>query len=336
MKAVKLEAEKGGAMKIGEMAEPTVSGRRVLVNVRSASLNFRDGLIASGNYPGVSGMGLVPLSDGAGDVVAVGDEVTRFKSGDRVVISCMPRWIAGPFEPRYALEQFGVTINGMLADFVAVDEEGLVALPETLTFEDGASLPCAAVTAWNTLTASRPLLPGQTVLTLGTGSVSLFAVQFAKIFGARVIATTSTDEKAEKLASIGADHVINYRTHPDWEKSVAEMTNGEGVDCVVEVGGGQTLRKSIAATRLGGQIGLIGFVAGFGGAIDPLSLIGRGVTLRGIGMGSRLELKALVDAMAQHELHAVVDCAYEFEEYEAAYASLANADRFGKAIIKIS
>jgi NADPH:quinone reductase-like Zn-dependent oxidoreductase len=176
-------------------------------------------------------------------------------------------------------------------------------------------------------------MPGQSVLTLGTGSVSLFAMQFAKLFGARVIATTSTDAKAEKLNALGADHVINYRTTPDWDKAVLDLTNGEGVDCVVEVGGGNTLANSIAATRPGGQIGMIGFVAGFGGAVDPLSLIGNGVMLRGIGMGNRLELKALVDAMAQHKAHAVIDRVYAFADHRAAYASLADAGRFGKAVI---
>jgi NADPH:quinone reductase-like Zn-dependent oxidoreductase len=335
MKCIKLNAGEARGMAMSEMAEPVIDARRALVRVRAASLNFRDGLIASGHYPGVFRQGIVPLSDGAGEVVAVGDEVTRFKAGDRVAIACMPRWVAGPFEPRYAHEQFGVTIDGMLAEYVAVDEEGLVALPETLTFEDGASLPCAAVTAWNTLSALRPLIPGQTVLTLGTGSVSLFALQFAKLHGARVISTTSSEAKADKLKALGADHVINYRSTPDWEKSVMELTNGEGVDCVVEVGGGNTLVKSIAATRPGGQIGMIGFVAGFGGDVDPLSLIGNGVMLRGIGMGNRLELAALIKAMAYHRTHAVIDRVYPFADFGAAFASLHDAERFGKSIISI-
>jgi NADPH:quinone reductase-like Zn-dependent oxidoreductase len=322
-------------MTLCDIPEPVADRRGVLVRVRAASLNYRDGLIAAGQYPAISRADVVPLSDGAGEVVAVGDEVTRFKAGDRVVISCMPRWVAGPFEPRYALEQFGVTLDGMLADYVAVDEEGLVALPDTLSFEDGASLPCAAVTAWNSLCGLRAPLPGQSVLTIGTGSVSLFALQFAKLFGARVIATTSTDAKAESLKALGADHVINYRDTPDWDKAVLDQTNGQGVDFVVEVGGGNTLINSLGATRPGGQIGLIGFVAGFGGTIDPLALIGKAVTLRGIGMGSRLDLEALVNAMACHKIHAVVDRIYDFPDYRAAFDSLGNAGRFGKAVISL-
>jgi NADPH:quinone reductase-like Zn-dependent oxidoreductase len=335
MRAVKLDGGQAGGMNVVELAEPSATGRAVVVRVRAASLNFRDAMIAAGHYPGISVAGLVPLSDGAGEIVAVGDGVTRFKAGDRVTISCMPRWVSGPLEQRYALEQFGVTIDGMLADYVVVDEEGLVALPETLSFEDGACLPCAALTAWTALTDSRPLLPGQTVLTLGTGSVSLFAAQFAKIFGARVIATTSTAQKGQRLKELGVDEVINYRETPDWEKAVLDLTDGTGVDRVVEVGGGNTIGKSLAATMLGGYVGLIGFVAGFGGALDPLSIISGNVTLAGVGMGSRLELEALVAAMAAHSAHAVIDRAFDFDDHAAAYARLAASNRFGKTVITL-
>jgi NADPH:quinone reductase-like Zn-dependent oxidoreductase len=336
MRAVKLSGGQAAGMSVVELAEPSATGRVVVVRVRAASLNFRDGMIAAGHYPGISVGGLVPLSDGAGEIVAVGDGVTRFKVGERVVISCMPRWVSGPLEQRYALEQFGVTIDGMLADYVVVDEEGLVALPRSLSFEDGACLPCAALTAWTALTDSRPLLPGQSVLTLGTGSVSLFAAQFAKMFGARVISTTSTTQKGQPLKALGVDDVINYRETPDWEKAVIDLTDGAGVDRVVEVGGGNTIAKSVAATRLGGYIGLIGFVAGFGGALDPLSIITGNLTLAGVGMGSRLQLEALVAAMASDDAHAVIDRAFDFEDHAAAYARLAAVDRFGKTIITLS
>src|SRR5499426_4774642 len=239
-----------------EHDQPKAGSREVLIRVRANSLNFRELSILRGNYPLPVKQDVVMASDGAGEVVAVGDGVTRAKVGDRVAVAMFPRWIDGPFAWEYAL-QIGGSLDGMLTEFIALNEDAVVHIPDHLSFEEAATLPCAAVTAWNALTGARRLQAGDTVLTLGSGGVSLFALQFAKTFGARVIATTSSEEKAGKLMTAGADEVINYRTTPDWHIAVRELTKGRGVDQVVDVGGG-TLEQSIQSVVLEGQVNFIG------------------------------------------------------------------------------
>ena len=313
---------------------PRPGRRQVLVRIRAASLNYRDLMVATGRY-GKSGVrpGLVPLSDGAGEVAEIGPDVTRVKPGDRVAGIFMQGWIAGPPDESYRATALGGSIDGVLAEYVLFEEEGLVHLPEHLSFEEGACLPCAGVTAWNALTALRPVGPEQTVLLLGTGGVSILALQFAHAAGARVIVTSSSDEKLARAKELGADAGVNYRTHPDWEKEVWTLTGKRGVDHVVEVGGAGTLPKSIAATRVGGAVHLIGVLTG--GQIDPLPIMQKAMDLRGIFVGSREMFEAMTRAVAFHRIQPVIDRVFPFEEAQAAYRHLESQAHLGKVVIRL-
>ena len=313
---------------------PRPARRQVLVRMRAASLNYRDLLVATGRYGKTEVRpGLVPLSDGAGEVAAVGPDVTRVKEGDRVAGIFMQGWIAGPPDESYRATALGGSIDGVLAEYVLFEEEGLVHLPEHLSFEEGACLPCAGVTAWNALTALRPVGPEQTVLLLGTGGVSIFALQFAHAAGARVIVTSSSDEKLARAKELGAAEGVNYRTHPDWEKEVWALTGKRGVDHVVEVGGAGTLPKSIAATRVGGAVHLIGVLTG--GQIDPLPVMQKAIDLRGVFVGSREMFEAMNRAVAFHRIQPVIDRVFPFEEAQAAYRHLESQAHLGKVVIRL-
>ena len=314
---------------------PRPARRQVLVRMRAASLNYRDLLVATGRYGKTEVRpGLVPLSDGAGEVAAVGPDVTRVKEGDRVAGIFMQGWIAGPPDESYRATALGGSIDGVLAEYVLFEEEGLVHLPEHLSFEEGACLPCAGVTAWNALTALRPVGPEQTVLLLGTGGVSIFALQFAHAAGARVIVTSSSDEKLARAKELGAAEGVNYRTHPDWEKEVWALTGKRGVDHVVEVGGAGTLPKSIAATRVGGAVHLIGVLTG--GQIDPLPIMQKAMDLRGVFVGSREMFEAMNRAVAFHRIQPVIDRVFPFEEAQAAYRHLESQAHLGKVVIRFA
>jgi NADPH:quinone reductase-like Zn-dependent oxidoreductase len=279
------------------------------------------------------------VSDGAGEVIAVGSGVTRAKVGDRVAGAVFPHWIDGPFAWEYAA-QLGGSLDGMLTEVAVLSEEALIPIPDHLSFEEAATLPIAAVTAWNALTGSRPLQAGDTVLTLGSGGVSLFALQLAKLFGARVIATTSSEEKAQRLKALGADEVINYRTTPEWHVAVRELTGGQGVDQVIEVGGPGTIVQSIKSTRYSGEIALIGSLAREASSMSEASAlavlrsaIAGVVTLRSIAAGSRAQFLALTRAIATHRLKPVIDRLFPFEEAQDAYRYYQEAQPFGKVII---
>lgn len=316
------------------LERPQPGRRQVLVRIRAASLNYRDLIVATGRY-GKAGVrpGLVPLSDGAGEVAEIGPDVTRVKPGDRVAGIFMQSWIAGPPDESYRATALGGSIDGVLAEYVLFEEEGLVHLPEHLSFEEGACLPCAGVTAWNALTALRPVGPEQTVLLLGTGGVSILALQFAHAAGARVIVTSSSDEKLERAKELGADAGVNYRTHPDWEKEVWTLTGKRGVDHVVEVGGAGTLPKSIAATRVGGAVHLIGVLTG--GQIDPMPIMQKAMDLRGVFVGSREMFEAMNRAIAFHRIQPVIDRVFPFEEAQAAYRHLESQAHLGKVVIRL-
>ncbi|HEX6555022.1 MAG TPA: NAD(P)-dependent alcohol dehydrogenase [Ktedonobacteraceae bacterium] len=321
---------------------PVPGLHEVLVRVRACSLSFRELMILIlGYYPLPVRPDVIPVSDGAGEVIAVGEAVTRAKVGDRVVGAVFPHWIDGPFEWEYAA-QLGGSLDGMLTEVAVLSEEALVHIPDHLSFEEAATLPIAAVTAWNALTGSRPLQAGNTVLTLGSGGVSLFALQIAKLFGARVIATTSSEEKAQRLKALGANEVVNYRTTPDWHVAVRELTRGQGVDQVIEVGGPGTIVQSISATRYSGEIALIGSLArdtsmGETSALAVLhSAIAGVVTLRSIAAGSRAQFLALNRALATHRLKPVIDRVFPFSEAQAAYQYYQEVQPFGKVIISHS
>src|SRR5208282_5560803 len=227
--------------------DPRPGLREILMRVRASSLNYRDLMVLKGGGRGPTKLGVVPLSDGAGEVAAIGDGVTRVKIGDRIAGTFHPRWFGGPIRPEYLTDRLGANLDGMLAEYAVLGEESLVHVPSHLSFEEAATLPCAAVTAWVALTGHRRVTAGDTVLTLGSGGVSVFALQFARVLGARVIATTSTAEKAERLKALGASEVINYAETPDWDVKARELTDGCGVDCVVEIGGPGTIARSLKA-----------------------------------------------------------------------------------------
>jgi len=302
----------------------------VLVRVRATALNFRDLALLHGQYPMTCQPNLIPLSDAAGEVITAGEGVTRFKPGDRVASSFFPRWFGGRFPQSSRAEQYGSDQDGWLAEEKVVSAEALVAVPPHLSFEEAATLPCAAVTAW---TALSGITAGDTVLTQGSGGVSLFALQLAKRLGARVIATTSGPEKAERLKALGADEVIDYTVTPDWSARVQELTGGQGVDRIVEVGGPGTLAQSIRAITVGGEIAMIGFLAAGESSIDFNALFLSGAILRRIAVGNRADFEDMNRAVSQHRLRPVVDRVFPFGQAGAAWRHFDSRKNFGKVVI---
>jgi NADPH:quinone reductase-like Zn-dependent oxidoreductase len=330
MRAYQID-EFGGpdGLTLGAREVPSPGLGEVLVRVRASALNFRDLIILSGNYPIPIPTGRVPVSDGAGEVVAVGPGVTRFRIGDRVVNSFFPNWYGGALNTMP--EQYVADHDGWLVDYKKVSAEALVPMPKHLTFEEAATLPCAAVTAWSALAGVNA---GDTVLTQGMGGVSLFAVQLAKVFGARVIATTSSSEKANRLSELGADEVIDYRASPDWGDQAKALTGGRGVDRVVEVGGPDTLAQSVKAVALGGQVSLVGVLAGANGSIDFMSLFFSLATFKPIAVGSRRDLEDLCRTIEQHEIHPVIDSVFAFEDAKTGWSHYADRQVAGKVVFR--
>jgi NADPH:quinone reductase-like Zn-dependent oxidoreductase len=320
-----------------ETPVPRPGRGQVLVRLRAASLNYRDLMVLTGRYArGAPLPDLVPLSDGAGEVTEIGPEVTRVKPGDRVAGIFMQTWIGGDIEPEHAASSLGGAIHGVLAEYVLFDQQGLVHLPPHLSFEEGATLPCAGVTAWNALYAGRPLIAGQSVLVLGTGGVAIFALQFAHAAGAQVIAISSSDDKLARTKQLGALGTVNYRQHPEWQKEVLALTDGRGVDHVIEVGGAGTLPRSIEAARLSGQIHQIGVLTGGGGQIDPSISMRKGLILRGIYVGSRQMFEAMNRAIVVSKLHPVIDRVFAFEQAAEAYRHMQSQSHLGKIVIRIA
>ncbi len=319
---------------LGSRDDPLPGAGQILLRVRATSLNYRDLMVLKGGGRGPTRLGVVPLSDGAGEVAAVGEGVGRVAVGDRVIGCFHPRWFGGPIRPEYLTDRLGANLDGMLAEYAIVSEEAVVRLPGDLSFEEAATLPCAAVTAWVALTGHRRVTAGDTVLTQGSGGVSIFALQFARLLGARVIATTSSAAKAERLTALGAAAVINYVETPEWHEEVARLTDGQGADCVVEIGGPGTLAHSIKSLAVGGHISLIGSSLSRSGiALDPLLLGGRGMTLGSISVGSRADFEAMNRAIAQHRLRPVIDRVFPFAEAAEAYRYFERRAHFGKVVI---
>jgi len=307
--------------------------RQVLVKVAACSLNYRDLAIALGSYRMPVKPNLVPLSDGAGEVVEVGAGVTRVKVGDRVAGCFFQRWIGGPPQADTHASALGGGIDGMLREYAVLEEDGVVGLPPHLSFEEGAALPCAAVTAWHALAEHARILAGQTVLVQGTGGVSIFALQLARLMGAQVVVTSSSDQKLARAKQLGATHGVNYKSVPEWDKAVVELTGG-GVDHVVEVGGPGTLGQSLRAIRVGGKITLIGVLAG-AAEINPMLIFARRANLQGISVGSTQMFEAMNRAIAAGGLKPVIDKVFSFEEAPAAYRHLQSARHFGKLVIRV-
>lgn len=317
-----------------ERPDPKPGPLEVLVRLRAAALNYRDHAIVTGAYHTHLTKPTIPCSDGAGEVTAVGPGVTRFKVGDRVVPTFFQVWIDGaPPKNRGAL---GAPLDGTLAEFIVLHEDGCVPMPPGLLFEEAATLPCAGPTAWNALmNAGKRVKPGDTVLCLGTGGVSTFALEFARAAGARVIVTSSSDAKIERAKSLGASDGVNYKSHPDWEKEVLALTGGRGVDCVIENGGVNTLQRSFQCLAWEGKVALIGVLAGNDGHADPHDLMFKRGSLHGIGVGTRATLEQLIQAIEINRIKPVVDKVFPFDQALDAFHLQASGNFFGKIAIAI-
>lgn len=307
----------------------------VLVRVRAVSLNRRDIYVKLGQYPGPRPPTLVPLSDGAGEVVATGAGVKRVRNGDRVAAIFFQLWLDGRPKPEYMASALGGAIDGMLSQYVTLNENGVVKIPKQLSYEEAATLPCAGVTAWNALVTRGRTQPGDFVLLQGTGGVSTLGLQLAQALGARAIITSSSDEKLARARQLGAFAGINYRTTPDWEKAVRDATGGIGVQQALEVGGKDTLPKTLASLGAGGHVALIGGLSSFGGDIPSLALMGTNGTASGIYVGSRADFEALIAFLEKHPIKPVIDRTFAFEDAPAAYEYMDSGALFGKVVIRL-
>jgi NADPH:quinone reductase-like Zn-dependent oxidoreductase len=331
MKAYQIQSNH---LSLVELSTPQPGCGQVLIQIKATSLNYRDLIVLQGQYSGQKSA-VIPMSDGAGEVVAIGEGVTRVQVGDRVAGTFFQNWISGSIHRAVMSSDLGGGIDGMLAEYVVLDQEGVVKLPDHLSYTEGATLPCAAVTAWHALMVKGNLQPGETVLVLGTGGVSVFATQFAKLRGAKVIATSSSDRKLERMRQLGADETINYQTTPDWEKQVYALTDRTGVDHVVEVGGAGTLGRSLQAVSYGGQVHLIGVLSGFGGEISPMPILLKSVTVNGIYVGSREMFEVMNQAISQAQLKPISDRVFPFTAAAQAYDYLQSGSHFGKVTIEM-
>jgi NADPH:quinone reductase-like Zn-dependent oxidoreductase len=318
-----------------DLPTPRPARRQVLVKMVACSLNFRDLAIALGTYRMPVLEKLIPLSDGAGEVIEVGPDVTRVKPGDRVAGCFFQGWVAGPISAERVRRALGGSVQGLLAQYAVLDDDGVVRLPDHLSFEEGACLPCAAVTAWQALAVHGPLKPGETVLVQGTGGVSVFAMQFARMMGGQVIVISSSEEKLARAKSLGAIHGINYKARPDWDKAVLELTNGTGVDHVVEVGGAKTLERSLGSVRLGGRISVIGVLTG-SAQINPNYILGRRANLQGMSVGSTEMFEAMNRAIAAARLKPVIDRVFSFDDARDAFRYLDSGAHFGKVVVRVA
>ncbi|MBF0188545.1 MAG: NAD(P)-dependent alcohol dehydrogenase [Magnetococcales bacterium] len=316
-----------------ERQEPKPGPGQVVVRMGAASLNYRDLLMVQGHYNPRQPLPLIPLSDGAGEVVAVGAGVSRVAVGDRVMGLFVQKWLDGPFSAEGRASTLGGPLDGMLAEYQVLDAEGVVITPDHLSDAEAACLPCAALTAWNALFAQGRLQAGQSVLLQGTGGVSINALQLAKAAGARVIITSSSDEKLQRAKTLGADDTINYKEVPKWGKAVLELTDGLGVDHVVEVGGAETLAQSLTAVRFGGAVHAIGVLAGVMTKLPVTSILMKHVRVQGIFVGSRAMFEGMNRALTQHEIHPVVDKEIPFSEAPEAFTMLGKGGHFGKIVI---
>lgn len=338
MKAYQIVAPTGlDALQQVDLPEPDIGPRDVLVDMQAWSLNYRDLGMPKGGYlrndKVKKNPPMIPLSDGAGNVVAVGSEVTRFQVGDQVASLFFQDWIDGDLTDQQIGSALGGAIDGVLAEQVAFPEHGLVKIPQGFTFEQAATLPCAAVTAWQALTLKKPQA-GESVLMLGTGGVSIFALQFAKALGLRTLITSSSEQKLATAQQLGADELINYREFPEWEQQVLERTNGLGVENVIEVGGAGTLEKSMMSARVSGRVSLIGVLTGLPEQNpSPMLALFKRLTVQGIYVGSREMFEEMIRVIESHQIQPVIDRTLGFEEAKAAYEYLKSAAHLGKVVL---
>lgn len=336
MKAWAIQGDFGvDALTLIDRDEPQPGARQILIRVRAVSLNYRDLMVTKGAYNPRQKLPLVPCSDGAGEVVAVGDEVKDFKTGDRVVSCFFQNWIDGEMTDAQARTSLGSPTDGMLREYAVLEESGVVHTPAHLTDDEAACLPCAGLTAWNALVEAHHTKAGDTILVQGTGGVSIFALQFARMMGAKVIATSSSDDKLERARAMGASETINYKQTPEWGKSARELTKGKGVDAIVEVGGAGTLTQSFAGVRRGGTIALIGVLSG-AGEVNPTPVLMNAIRVQGIYLGSRRMFEDMNQAISLHAMRPVVDRVFRMNEAREAFGLMESGNHFGKIVIRVS
>jgi NADPH:quinone reductase-like Zn-dependent oxidoreductase len=318
---------------IEDRAQPVAGPGELLVRIRASSLNFHDFAVVAGMIPSADGR--IPMSDGAGEVVAVGEGVTGYAPGDRVLSAFFPNWETGGPVLERLLGVPGDHADGFAAEYVAMPARAFTRMPAGWSFAEAATLPCAALTAWRALMVEARIKPGDVVLTQGTGGVSIFALQLAKAAGATVISTSSSDEKLEKLKALGADHLVNYRQTPEWGTAAAALTGGRGVDVVVEIGGAGTLGQSVTATRIGGHVSLIGVLAGFAGEVPTALIMSKNVAVKGVTVGSRQEQAEMIRALEVSTIRPVIDSTFPLDGIAAAFAHQISQKHFGKICLEI-
>lgn len=314
-------------------AEPTPGHSQIVVRIRAAALNYRDHGVLKGAY-GYTKFPVIPLSDGAGEVLSIGSGVTEFKAGDRVASTFFQGWAGGRIPGNASKNSLGGMVDGVLAEYALLNEIGAIKIPDHLSFEEASTLPCAALTAWNAIVANGQIKAGETVAILGTGGVACFGLQFAKMHGAFVFHTSSSDEKLVRARSMGADATINYQTTPDWDQEILKQTDGAGVDHILEVGGAGTLEKSMNAVRQGGSIYVIGALAG-PGSINPRMINRKSIRLQGIHVGSRDMFGDMNRAAALNKLKPAIDRVFGFDDAKAAYVYQQSGKHFGKIVIAV-
>ena len=321
------------SLELVERPAPQPSRGQVLVRICAVSLNYRDLMMVLGKYNPRLALPRIPCSDGAGEVVALGDGVKRVKIGQRVAGIFMQNWIEGPPDAAKQRGALGGDIDGMLTEYVALDENGLVEIPEHLSWEEAATLPCAGVTAWNAVVHAGRAKSGDTVVIQGTGGVSIFALQFAKLLGARVLGTSSSDEKLDRARTLGLDAAFNYRSNPDWDKWVIEQTGGRGADLIIEVGGAGTFSRSLRAVCIGGVIAQIGVLTQSASPVEIPLILHQQINLRGIYVGSRADFEQMNRAIAQHSLKPTIDEVFTFDRLPDALRRMEAAAHFGKLVV---
>ncbi|MFT5449426.1 MAG: NADPH:quinone reductase-like Zn-dependent oxidoreductase [Gammaproteobacteria bacterium] len=336
MKVIELRSREGiGSLVMGERAKPKPGPGEILVRINAVTLNYRDLAIVQGSY-GSFALPIVPASDACGEVVETGQGVTRFQSGDTVCPLYVMDWLSGPPQAQFVTRRLGGPQDGVLAEYVCTTEQAAVRAPRHMSAVEAASLPIAGVTAWQALFVQGRVTPGDVVVVQGTGGVSIFALQLARGAGARVIATTSSDDKARRATALGATEVINYREHADWQEQVMSLTDGRGADHVIDVVGGTNIDRSIGATRIGGTVSLIGFLEDTRGVFNLPEAFRRVVTLNCISVGSRSAFEALVAATEAQQLKPVISRVFAFDEIHNAYEYLASGTHIGKVAIELA
>jgi len=322
---------------LAERDEVKPQANEVKVKFHAASLNFRDLMMIKGAYNPRLKTPLVPFSDGAGEVTEIGESVTKFKVGDKVTPIFMQGWIDGAIDAEKGRTALGGDLDGCLREFGNFDENGLICIPDHFSYEEAATLPCAAVTAYHALLESGRMKSDDVILLQGTGGVSIFALQLAAALGTRTIITSSSDKKLERAKNLGATDLINYKEREDWDKAVLELTGKRGVDTVVEVGGAETIAKSLNAVKVGGHIAVIGVLSGATGGINPVNLLMKSIRLQGIYVGSRQMFEDMNRMLCQYvHIKPVIDKTFEFGEVKDALKYMENGSHFGKIVVKIN